>query len=130
MSAVEARITVDVVVPGPCSGRLVFLDRYISFFGEVDPETGCFREEPTCIGNVVLAFRGTRGSTVAPYVVYALKKNEKAPVCMLVEEVEPMLVVGCVLADIPLYRVRNYRLLESLQDRLVEVVGNELRARE
>lgn len=129
MSVGEDKIRVEAVIPGKCEGKLVFLDKYISFFGEVDPETGCLRGEPTCIHNVVLAFRGTRGSTVAPYVVYALKKNEKAPICMIVEEVEPLLVAGCVLADIPLYRASNFRLLESLQNRMVEVLGNELRTK-
>jgi len=92
------------VVPGSCSGEVLVLNRYLSFFGEVDPETGCLREnELICISGKILVFKGSRGSTVGPYVMYALKKSNKAPSCIIVEEVEPLLVAGCVLADIPLF---------------------------
>lgn len=116
------------IVPGQCKGRLLALDKYISFFGEVDPETGCLREEQVCFEGKVLAFRGSRGSTVGPYVLYALRKNSKNPVCMLVASVEPMLVVGCVLGEIPLYLVEDIDALLSVPSgTLVEVVGGELR---
>ncbi|MEM0000053.1 MAG: DUF126 domain-containing protein [Desulfurococcaceae archaeon] len=126
------RVRVKPIIPGECKGSLLILDRHISFFGEVDPETGCLKEGDIdiCIDGKVLAFRGSRGSTVGPYVLYALKKNAKAPLCMLVEEVEPMLVAGCVLGDIPLYVVEPFSVLSGIPDGAhVEVREGELYVR-
>lgn len=127
MSVDNEIINVKTVVPGLCRGKLLVVDRYISFFGEVDPNSGCLKEEAVCLPSVVLAFRGTRGSTVAPYIIYALKKNGKNPVCMIVKDVEPMLVTGCVIADIPLYQVLEYEKLVHFNGYYVEVEGYELR---
>jgi len=117
------------VIPGVCKGELLIVDRYISFFGEVDPVTGCLKNTTDlCVGGKVLVFRGSRGSTVAPYILYALRKNSKAPTCMLVKEVEPMLVAGCVLGEIPLYVVLNYHeVVEACRNMCAEVEGDELR---
>lgn len=116
------RIRLQPVVPGECKGEVLFLDAFLSFFGEVEPESGCLKGDMTkCIGDKVLVFRGSRGSTVGPYIIYALSRNGKQPVCMIVNHVEPMLVAGCVMGDIPLfrildlddlYKVKNWRALE------------------
>ncbi|MGC8982297.1 MAG: aconitase X swivel domain-containing protein [Desulfurococcaceae archaeon] len=125
MSA-ESMVKIKQIVPGICKGKLLLLERYVSFFGEVDPESGCLREENICVSNVVLAFKGTRGSTVAPYIIYALKKNGKSPICMLVEEAEPMLIAGCVVAEIPLYAVEDLSKLRGFAGCHVKVVGDTL----
>ncbi|MEM4481665.1 MAG: DUF126 domain-containing protein [Desulfurococcaceae archaeon] len=126
----EQAIKVKTVVPGYCRGEPVLLNRYISFFGEVNPETGCLvGENNVCLPGKVLVFKGTRGSTVGPYIIYALKKNSKGPVCMIVEDLEPMLVAGCVLAEIPLYSTESIEALINLSPHnCIEVKGVELRA--
>lgn len=126
---VEPIARVKSIIEGECRGNILVLDKYISFFGEIDPETGCLRGESTCISNKVLVFRGSRGSTVGPYVVYALKKNSKAPTCIIVSEIEPMLVVGCVIAEIPLYITDSFdKLLRLPWNTSVEVRGDWLYA--
>jgi len=109
---------VKPVITGPCFGEVVLVDSYISFFGEVNPDQGCLVvQENTCFRDKVFIFRGTRGSTVAPYVIYALRKNNTAPKCILVAELEPMLIAGCVLAEIPLFLIENYKeLVNSICD--------------
>jgi predicted aconitase with swiveling domain len=106
-------LPVKPVIPGPCTGEVVLISKYLSFFGEVDPERGCTRgEQGVCFAGKVLVFPGSRGSTVGPYVIYALRKAGVAPICMIVEEVEPMLVAGCVLGEIPLYKTIGWSIVE------------------
>ncbi|MEM4663815.1 MAG: DUF126 domain-containing protein [Desulfurococcaceae archaeon] len=127
MSAEIRVVKVKAIVPGMCKGELIAVNKYVSFFGEVDPESGCLMEDHLCIPGSVFAFKGTRGSTVAPYVLYALKRKGKNPSCIIVEDVEPMLVTGCVIAEIPLYQVLDFDKLVHFNGWNVEVVNNELR---
>lgn len=86
------------------------MDRYISFFGEVDPSRGVLKlgDRELDISGKALVMRGTRGSTVGSYIVYALRRHGKAPSCIIVKEAEPILIAGCVLADIPLFVISDY----------------------
>lgn len=95
------------IVDGDCSGEAVFIDRYISFFGEVDPREGIVLPEKNPISGKALVFKGSRGSTVGSYIIYALKYYGKHPICMIVYEAEPILIAGCILADIPLFVVKE-----------------------
>jgi len=123
---------VKPIIPGFCRGEVTLVDGYISFFGEVSPDRGCLSTlENKCFNGKVLVFKGTRGSTVAPYVIYALRRNNTAPVCILVAEVEPMLIVGCVIAEIPLFVVKDYEgLVKNIHvinnSGYLEVRGSEL----
>ncbi|MCC6033960.1 MAG: DUF126 domain-containing protein [Desulfurococcaceae archaeon] len=131
-SSLAYKGSVKPIIPGPCSGEVVLVDGHISFFGEIDPEQGCLINlENVCFRDKILIFKGTRGSTVAPYVIYALRRNNIAPRCMLVAEVEPMLIAGCVLAEIPLFIVEKYEELVELVKKIhskvyLEVCGNVL----
>ncbi len=95
------------IVDGDCSGEAVFIDRYISFFGEVNPREGIVLPERIPISGKVLVFRGSKGSTVGSYIIYALKYYGKHPICMIVYEAEPILIAGCILAEIPLFVVKD-----------------------
>lgn len=122
-------IKLKSIIPGVCKGRLLIIDRYLSFFGEIDPETGCLRdsERDICIGNRVLLFKGSRGSTVGPYVLYALKRRGLGPLCMITGSIEPLLIAGCVISEIPLYLVVNYEDVKRIGNNVyVEVIGDEL----
>jgi predicted aconitase with swiveling domain len=79
----------------------------ISFLGGVDPETGVILEQGhplqgRQVGGTVLAFPHGKGSTVGSYVLYALARNGRAPVAMVNAEAEPIIVVGAVIAGVPL----------------------------
>lgn len=98
-----------IIVEGTCRGEPVVVDKKISFFGEIDPEKGVVVDTGRSISGKPLVIAGTRGSTVGSYVIYALKEYGKAPSCIIAGEAEPILIIGCILANIPLVVVEEYR---------------------
>ncbi len=92
---------------GTGSGKLLISTEPISFLSGVDPDTGEVIEEGhplfgKCIAGRVLAFPHGKGSTVGSYVIYSLKKNEKAPAAIINIEAEPIVAVGAIIAGIPM----------------------------
>jgi len=86
-------------------GKALVTSSPISFLGGVDPETGRITEgelEGESIKGRVLIFPGGKGSTVGSYVIYQLKKNEKAPSAMINLLSEPIVAVGAIISGIPL----------------------------
>ena len=120
---------IKIIIDGDCEAPLVLLDRYISFFGEVDPVKGIVKPENIHIGGKALVFKGSRGSTVGSYIIYALKYYGHRPACFIVKEAEPILISGCVLADIPLFIARDYdylvQLVSSIRNGVVRHVRGE-----
>jgi predicted aconitase with swiveling domain len=90
-----------VLVPGEASGEAVVVDS-LSFYGDVDPDKGVIKLDGRSIKDKILVIRRSRGSTVGSYVIYSLKVKGTAPLAILMERAEPIVVTGCVLADIPL----------------------------
>ena len=89
------------------SGDLLVSPEPISFLSGVDPETGIVIErghplEGQSIAGRVLAFPYGKGSTVGSYVIYALKRNDRAPVAIINTEAEPIIAVGAIIAEIPM----------------------------
>ncbi|BAN90777.1 aconitase X swivel domain-containing protein [Aeropyrum camini] len=118
------------IVGGEAEGPAVVIGS-LSFYGEVDPETGATSSGKSLAGKVAV-IRRSRGSTVGSYVIYALKENGVAPLAILMEKAEPIVIAGCVLAGIPLYdglppeffeRVRDGDRLRVYSDGLVEILG-------
>ena len=99
---------VKEIVPGECSGEPFIVDRNVSFFGEVDPIKGTIKGYKGSFKDKVLIIRGTRGSTVGSYIIYALREYGTAPKCIVAGDIEPILIVGCILANIPLLKVINF----------------------
>jgi len=96
-----------VIVPGKCRGEALSSKKPISFLGGVDPETGVIIEKNhdlkgKCIKDKILCFPHGHGSTVGSYVMYALTKNKVAPKAILNEKADPVIVVGAVIAEIPM----------------------------
>lgn len=56
------------------------------------------------IAQSVLVAPALVGSTVGPYVLYALSKRGLAPRALITKSVDPTLVAGCVLANVSLYK--------------------------
>ncbi len=98
-----------VVVEGGCFGEPFVVDRRVSFLGEVDPFKGSVYGYRGSFRDKVLVLEGTRGSTVGSYIVYGLKRYGCAPKCIVAGFIEPILVTGCVIAEIPLYHVFDFR---------------------
>ena len=77
----------------------------ISFFGSIDPDTGCVVErghalEGQSVAGKVLVFPTGKGSTVGSYTLYRLKENGHAPLAILNAECETITAVGCIIAEI------------------------------
>jgi len=92
---------------GKGRGPILVSGEPISFLGGVDPETGEVTEKShplygKGITGKILAFPHGKGSTVGSYVLYALARNGKAPAGMVNAEAEPIIVVGAIIAGIPL----------------------------
>ncbi|MBN1432133.1 MAG: DUF126 domain-containing protein [Methanomicrobiaceae archaeon] len=92
---------------GTGSGELLTSSEAISFLSGVDPETGVIIEsghplEGKSVEGKVLAFPYGKGSTVGSYVIYALRKNGKAPSAIINIEAETIIAVGAIIADIPM----------------------------
>ena len=91
-------------------GNAVVTKEPISFLGGVDPKTGTVCEEGhelygESIKDKILIFPRGKGSTVGSYVVYALKKENNAPHAIINAEAEPIVAVGAIISDIPMFEV-------------------------
>ncbi len=121
------------LVPGKAKGKAVVVDT-ISFYGDVDPKTGILKDAGTSLKGKILVARTSRGSTVGSYIIYSLKENDVAPLAILMERAEPIVVVGCVLAEIPLIdslppnffkAIKNGITLSVVEDGTVEILGDK-----
>jgi predicted aconitase with swiveling domain len=91
---------------GNADGEALVTSMGISFYGGVDPETGCVVEkghelEGQSIAGRVLVFPTGKGSTVGSYTLYRLKKAGLAPAAIINAESETITAVGCIISDIP-----------------------------
>ncbi|MBN2117350.1 MAG: DUF126 domain-containing protein [Anaerolineales bacterium] len=91
---------------GNAEGEALVTAMGISFYGGVDPETGCVVEkghelEGQSIASRVLVFPTGKGSTVGSYTLYRLKKAGLAPAAIVNLESETITAVGCIISDIP-----------------------------
>lgn len=91
---------------GLVEGEALVSEKPISFYGGVDPETGVVTDQDSdidgqTISGKILVFPYGKGSTVAPYTIYQLAKNGKAPLAMINKDIETIVAVGCIISDIP-----------------------------
>jgi len=94
------------IFKGKVVGEALVTGDDISFYGGCDPETGEIVEkghhlEGKSISGKVLIFPSGKGSTVGSYVLYALKKAEKAPLAIVNKVMDPVVAVGCIISEIP-----------------------------
>jgi predicted aconitase with swiveling domain len=94
------------VFRGRVAGEALVTAQDISFFGGCDPQTGQIVEkghelEGKSVAGKVLVFPTGKGSTVGSYILYALRKNGKAPLAIVNKVVDPVIAVGCIISEIP-----------------------------
>ncbi|MEM2546932.1 MAG: DUF126 domain-containing protein [Candidatus Bathyarchaeia archaeon] len=95
------------VIEGYCKAEALVSTMPISFLGDVDPETGKIIEKRhdlygESIKDRVLCFPHGHGSTVGSYVLYSLAKKGLAPRAIINQKADPVIVVGAVIANIPM----------------------------
>ncbi|WP_048148850.1 DUF126 domain-containing protein [Palaeococcus ferrophilus] len=106
------------VVGGRVDGELIVSQKPLSFLGGVDPDTGIVTDAESdirgqSVAGKILAFPRGKGSTVGSYVIYALKKNGKAPKAIIVEEAETIVATGAIIANIPMVQGIDVSKLRS-----------------
>lgn len=116
------------IVEGISRGRALVSRNPLSFLGGVDPETGVVIERNhdlngRCIKNVILCFPHGHGSTVGSYVLYSLAKRGLAPKAIVNERADPVVVVGAVIAEIPM--VDQIDISKIRTGEIVEVDGGK-----
>jgi predicted aconitase with swiveling domain len=95
------------IVEGTCTAEALVSSKPISFLGGVDPADGKIIEKNhdlwgACIKDRVLVFPNGHGSTVGSYVMYSLAKKGLAPAAIINQTADPVVVVGAIIANIPM----------------------------
>ncbi|MEM3622170.1 MAG: DUF126 domain-containing protein [Candidatus Bathyarchaeia archaeon] len=95
------------IVEGYCKAEALVSTKPISFLGGVDPADGKIIERDhdlygECIKDKVLCFPYGHGSTVGSYVLYSLAKKNCAPKAIINQTADPVVVVGAIIANIPM----------------------------
>ncbi|MFQ6094624.1 MAG: DUF126 domain-containing protein [Candidatus Bathyarchaeia archaeon] len=114
------------IVPGVAKGIALVSKKPISFLGGVDPDSGIIVEvghdlKGECVKGRILCFPHGHGSTVGSYVLYSLVKNGVGPKAIVNAAADPVVVVGAVIADIPM--VDQVDIEQMRTGDLVEVDG-------
>lgn len=107
-----------VIKNGFAAGEALKTNEPISFFGGVDPETGIVIEkghelEGKTVTGKILVFPFGKGSTVGSYILYRLKKNNKAPIGIINQYCEPIVAVGAIISNIPTVDKVDISLVET-----------------
>ena len=108
---------VDEGQPG-AEGRLLVLDKPISFWGGVDPVTGQIHDprhprNGTRLGGRILVMERTIGSSSSSAVMLELLRNRVAPAAIALGRPDAILVLGLLVAEelgydtIPVVRVEE-----------------------
>ena len=97
------RARIRALVPGRARGTAVVLPEPLSFWGGVDPRTGRVidRRHPnagTDLSGRILAMPSGRGSSSSSSVLAECIRAGVAPAAIVLEEPDPILVVGAVVA--------------------------------
>lgn len=95
-----------IIYAGDIQGTILKSEMPISFFGAVDPLTGVIKDKNhtlfgQSVAGKILAFPHAKGSTVGSYILYALKKNNVAPIGMILDDCETIVAVGAIISEIP-----------------------------
>jgi predicted aconitase with swiveling domain len=116
------------IVSGRGKGTALVSAKPVSFLGGVDPKTGEIIERDhnlrgENVGGKVLCFPHGHGSTVGSYVLYSLAKRGLGPRAIVNEEADPVVVVGAIIANIPMVDRVDICLIENGDE--VEVDGEK-----
>jgi predicted aconitase with swiveling domain len=106
------------IVEGRCRAEALVSSKPISFLGGVDPADGKIIEKNhelcgECIKDKVLCFPYGHGSTVGSYVMYSLAKKHLSPKAIINQTADPVIVVGAIIADIPMIDKIDIRQIKT-----------------
>ncbi len=115
------------IVPGYGRGPALVSMKPISFLGGVDSNTGLIIERGHDLKGCnltgrVLCFPYGHGSTVGSYVLYSLAKRGLAPIAIVNQTADPVVVVGAIISEIPMVDSVDIQQIATNED--VEVDGH------
>jgi len=116
------------IVSGHAEGLALVSLKPISFLGGVDPNSGIVIEknhdlQGKNIAEKILCFPNSHGSTVGSYVLYSLAKKGIGPKAIINQSADPVIVVGAIIADIPMIDQVDIKQIETGDE--VEVDGEK-----
>jgi predicted aconitase with swiveling domain len=90
------------VVPGKSEGETIVTSQTISFWGGVDPKTGCISDPRhelfgETVSGKVLVFPFGKGSSTTSLMILELARVDKAPAAIINMRTEPILATGPVV---------------------------------
>ena len=93
------------LVRGAANGKILLLQAPLSFWGGLDPATGCIidRRHPqcgACVTGRMLVMSGGRGSSSSSTVLAEAIRLGTAPAAIILAESDPIVVLGAVVAEI------------------------------
>jgi len=106
------------IVSGNVEGLALVSMKPISFLGGVDPNSGIIIEKShdlqgKNIAKKILCFPNGHGSTVGSYVLYSLVKKGNGPKAIINQSADPVIVVGAIIADIPMVDQVDIKKIET-----------------
>jgi len=106
------------IVEGYCKAEALVSTKPISFLGGVDPADGKIIDSNhdlfgLCSKDKVLCFPHGHGSTVGSYVLYSLSRKGLAPKAIVNQTADPVVVVGAIIANIPMIDRIDIELIKT-----------------
>ncbi len=93
------------LVEGTCRSKLIVLER-LNVYGDIDPATGLHRILRISLKGAIVAAKAMVGSTVAPYIAYAMRRRGVAPCGIVIaSKLDPLAVATAILGRIALVEV-------------------------
>ncbi len=128
----EVALRGEILLPGTAEGAVLKLDRPISFWGGVDPETGRISDprhpqHGQAVGGRVLVIPETIGSSSGSAVMLELIAQGLAPAALILGKPDAILILGVVVAREMGYRDPPPVLLLAPQDQAALVSGQACR---
>jgi uncharacterized protein len=115
------RFKAKEIVPGKASGPALVTRERLSFHGFIDPKQGIFNSPMTelkgeSFAGRVLVFTSGKGASAGPRVLDAACRFGNAPAAIVNLDLEPFMVQGCVLQDIPMVQVEDAGIFEHIRN--------------
>lgn len=100
----ELMLVADPILPGAARGDVLRLEAPISFWGGVDPATGCLTDQAEahageCVTGRILMIPETRGSSSSSAVLLQLIFGKRAPAAIVLGSVDAILGLGILVAQ-------------------------------
>jgi len=119
------------VVGGINQGKALIFNTTLSFWGEFDPFTGKITavNHPffnQTVQDRVIIMKSTKGSSGTPEAITLACREGKGPAAFIVEEIDSLLVLACVINHIPLVTDFDVDLFKRIKNGdLVKVDGED-----